>query len=466
MNQIQVLVYCPQNFSNITSQQKHFFATDRTKEFSFRIEQLKNLKEAINKHQEVILNALKTDLNKPEFEGYLEIAIVKQEINHALKHIKSWLKPKKVRTPIEQFPASAYIYPEPLGSVLIIGPWNYPFCLTILPLVGAISAGNCAVLKPSEIAAKTSSVIADIINNTFSPDYIAVVEGGVKTCQQLLGKKFDHIFFTGGTKVGQIIMELAAKTLTTVTLELGGKSPCIVDENVNIKEAAKRITWGKFINAGQTCVAPDYLLVNRRIKNELLTNIKKYIQQFYGDNPATSPDYARIINDRQFERLTALLKDGNIIIGGQTLASERYIAPTVIENVSYDAALMQEEIFGPILTVLEYSDLEEAIALINSRPKPLALYFFSQDKAKQQLVLKSTSSGGVCINDTMMQASITELPFGGIGDSGMGNYHGKASFDTFSHYKSVLKKTFLFDFNWRYAPYKNKVKQLKRLFRG
>lgn len=461
-----LLLDSPQEISGIINLQRQFFSSGKTTEVAFRIEQLKNLKQSIYNNEKFILKALKADLNRPEFEGYLEIAIVQQEINHALKHIKSWLKPKKVKTPIEQFPASAYIYPEPLGSVLIIGAWNYPFCLTILPLVGAISAGNCAILKPSEIAAQTSSVIADIINKTFDPDYIAVVEGGVKTCQELLGEKFEHIFFTGGTKVGKIIMEAAAKNLTSFTLELGGKSPCIVDDNVNIQEAAKRITWGKFINAGQTCVAPDYLLVNRRIKKDLLINIKKYIQQFYGDNPATSPDYARIINDRQFERLTALLKDGKIIIGGQTLASERYIAPTVIENVSYDAPLMQEEIFGPILTVLEYSDLNEAIALINSRPKPLALYFFSKDKAKQQLVLKSTSSGGVCINDTIMQASIAELPFGGIGDSGMGNYHGKASFDTFSHYKSVLQKTFLFDFNWRYAPYKDKVKQLKRFFRS
>ncbi|MGK7873143.1 MAG: aldehyde dehydrogenase [Xenococcaceae cyanobacterium] len=449
--------------SDLLHQQRQFFATGKTKDVAFRIEQLKRLKQAITNHQRAILDALKADLNKPEFEGYFEITVI-QDINYALKHIKSWIKPKKVKAPLNQFPASARIYPEPLGMVLIIGPWNYPFSLMISPLIGAIAAGNCVILKPSEIAPQTSHVLADIINNTFEPGYIAVVEGGVETSQQLLAERFDHIFFTGGTRVGKIIMEAAAKNLTPVTLELGGKSPCIVDADVNIQEAAKRITWGKFINAGQTCIAPDYLLVDSTVKKDLLAGIQECIQEFYGDDPATSPDYARIVSDKQFERLTGLLKDGKILTGGQTNSDERYIAPTVMENVSLDAPLMQEEIFGPILPVLEYTDLEEAIALINNRSKPLALYLFSKDKAKQKRVLQATSSGGVCINDTILQVGVAELPFGGVGDSGIGSYHGKTSFDTFSHQKSVLQKSFLFDLNWRYAPYKEKLQQLKRLF--
>ncbi|MFW6295658.1 MAG: aldehyde dehydrogenase [Halothece sp.] len=443
-------------------QQRNFFATGKTREISFRIEQIKKLKEAIKTHQDAILKALNQDLNKPEFEGIFEIAVL-QEIDHTLKHLKSWVKPKKAKTPLTQFPASAKIYPEPLGVVLIIGPWNYPFSLMISPLVGAIAAGNCAILKPSEIAPQTSHILADIIQKTFDPNYIAVIEGGVETSQQLLAEKFDSIFFTGGTKVGKIVMEAAAKNLTPVTLELGGKSPCIVDTEINLKETAKRITWGKFLNAGQTCIAPDYLLVDSRIKPNLVAAIQQCITDFYGNNPAESPDYARIINEKQFERLSGLLNDGKILTGGQTNATERYIAPTLIDNVSLDSPIMQEEIFGPLLPILEYTSLEEAIALINSRPKPLALYLFSNNKAKQQQVLNTTSSGGVCINDTIMQVSVPELPFGGVGESGIGSYHGKASFDTFSHYKSVLKKSFWFELNWRYAPYADKLEQLKRL---
>ncbi|NEP84765.1 MAG: aldehyde dehydrogenase family protein, partial [Okeania sp. SIO3B3] len=292
---------------------------------------------------------------------------------------------------------------------------------------------------------------------------ISTVTGGVEITQQLLTAKFDHIFFTGGTKVGKIVMEAAAKNLTPVTLELGGKSPCIVDSDIQLEYTAKRIAWGKFINAGQTCVAPDYLLVNQAVKSDLLDKIKKYIVEFYGKNPANSPDYCRIINEKQFSRLTNLLQDGKIIIGGETNSEERYIAPTIIEGVSWDSLIMQEEIFGPILPILEYSNLEEAIAIVNSRPKPLALYFFSRNKQKQEQVLTETSSGNVCINDTVMQFGVVSLPFGGVGNSGIGSYHGKASFDTFSHYKSVLKKGFWLDLSWRYAPYKNKISLIKKV---
>jgi len=447
---------------DIIRQQREFFATGKTKDVEWRIEQLKRLKQAIVDDQEAIVNAVKADLGRPDFEAYFEIVAI-SEINYALKHLKSWVKPKKVATSIDQFPASAKIYPEPLGVVLIISPWNYPFQLMISPLTGAIAAGNCAVLKPSEVAANTSRVIADIIQKTFDPAYIAVVEGGVETSQQLLEEKFDHIFFTGGTAIGKIVMQAAAKHLTPVTLELGGKSPCIVDSDVDLKYAAKRITWGKYLNAGQTCIAPDYLLVDRRIKSDLLTEIQKCVEEFYGDDPAQSPDYARLISRRHFERLEPLLKDGEIVIGGQTKPEEKYIAPTVMDQVSWESPVMQEEIFGPILPVLEYTDLKEAIAQINARPKPLALYIFSKDKQKQEQVLQETSSGGVCINDTVMQVGVSTLPFGGVGDSGIGSYHGKASFDTFSHYKSVLKKGFRFDPNWRYPPYKDKLSLLKRI---
>lgn len=449
--------------TDIIQKQREFFATGTTKDVKWRREQLKRLKQAVVDNQEAIIKAVQADLGRPEFEAYFEIAAI-TEINYAIKHLKSWVKPKKVAVGLEQLPASAKIYPEPLGVVLIISPWNYPFQLLISPLVGAIAAGNCAVLKPSEISAHTSSAIANLIQKTFDPDYIAVVEGDADTSKALLAEKFDHIFFTGGTAIGKIVMEAAAKHLTPVTLELGGKSPCIVDANTDLKDTAKRITWGKYLNAGQTCIAPDYLLVDRRIKSDLLTEMQKCVMEFYGQEPEKSSDYARIISHRHFERLVPLLKEGEIVIGGQTRPEDKYIAPTVIDGVSWDSPIMEEEIFGPILPVLEYQDLNDAIAQINARPKPLALYLFSREKQKQQQVLQQTSSGGVCINDTVMQFGVTTLPFGGVGDSGIGNYHGKASFDTFSHFKSVLEKGFGFDLNWRYPPYSNfKLSLIKRI---
>ncbi|MEQ8753788.1 MAG: aldehyde dehydrogenase [Coleofasciculus sp. G1-WW12-02] len=448
--------------TDIIRKQRDFFATLQTKDVKWRMEQLKRLKQAVVDDQEAIINAVKADLGRPEFEAYFEIAAI-TEINYAIKHLKSWVKPKKVAVGLEQFPASAKIYPEPLGVVLIISPWNYPFQLLISPLVGAIAAGNCAILKPSEISTHTSAAIANLIHKTFDPAYIALVEGDADTSKALLAEKFDHIFFTGGTAIGKIVMEAAAKHLTPVTLELGGKSPCIVDADTDLKDTAKRITWGKYLNAGQTCIAPDYLLVDRRIKSDLLTEVQKCVTDFYGQETEKSPDYARIISHRHFDRLVSMLKDGEIVIGGQTRPEDKYIAPTVIDGVSWDSPIMEEEIFGPILPVLEYSNFNDAIAQINARPKPLALYLFSKDKHKQQQVLQQTSSGGVCLNDTVMQFGVTTLPFGGVGDSGMGNYHGKASFDTFSHFKSVLKKGFWFDLNWRYPPYNSKLSLFKRI---
>lgn len=447
----------------IIQQQRQFFSTDKTKDIEFRLTQLKNLKQAVLNHAEEIISAIKADLNKPIFESYLtEIGVVK-EIDYAIKNLKKWSKPKKVATPLDQLPGTAFIYPEPLGVVLIIAPWNYPFQLTISPLIGAIAAGNCAIVKPSEISQNTSRIIAKILQKTFDPEYIAVVEGGVETSQELLQQKFDHIFFTGGTAIGKIVMEAAAKNLTPVTLELGGKSPCIIDSDINIEYTARRIVWGKFINAGQTCIAPDYLLVNQKIKQPLLDSIKNCIQEFYGDDPEKSPDFGRIINQKQFNRLVKLLNNGDIIAGGKTNPDTCYIAPTLIDRVSLDAPIMQEEIFGPILPVIEYDQLEEAISIVNNQPKPLALYFFSKNQAYQQQVLQKTSSGGVCINDTIMHIGVTELPFGGVGNSGIGSYHGKASFDTFSHQKSVLKKSFLVDLKVRYAPYLGKLDLIKKM---
>ncbi|MBW4593591.1 MAG: aldehyde dehydrogenase [Brasilonema angustatum HA4187-MV1] len=451
------------SIADIIHKQRTYFNTGQTKDINFRLEQLKILKQAVTEHKDAIINALKADLNKPEFESYAtEIGVI-QEISYAIKHIKTWTKPKKAPVSLQLFPASARIYPEPLGVVLIIGPWNYPFSLIISPLVGAIAAGNCAILKPSELAPNTSHLLSEMIKQYFEPAYITVIEGGVQTSQQLLAEKFDHIFFTGGTAVGKIIMEAAAKNLTPVTLELGGKSPCIVDFDINIEHTARRITWGKFLNAGQSCIAPDYLLVDKKIKENFLDEIQKTLQEFYGDNPARSSDYARIINKKHFDRLSNFLKEGEIRIGGETNPSELYIAPTVLEDISSTATVMQEEIFGPILPVIEYTDITEAIDLIKSKPKPLALYLFSKNKNFQQKILKETSSGGVCLNDTMKHYSVSSLPFGGVGDSGIGKYHGKSSFDTFSHYKSVFHNSFLLDLKLLYAPYKDKLSILKRV---
>lgn len=442
--------------------QRDFFATGQTKSLDFRIEQLTRLKAAVLKHQEEIVAAAQADLGRPLYEGYFEIGVL-GELSHILKNLKAWAKPRRVGLGLAQKPGTAWIQPEPKGVVLIIGPWNYPFQLVISPLMGAIAAGNCALIKPSEVAPATSKVVAKLIGETFDPTYIAVVEGGVETAQELLAQKFDHIFFTGGTRIGKVVMAAAAQHLTPVTLELGGKSPCIVDSDAQIETAAKRIAWGKFVNAGQTCVAPDYLLVNERVKPALLEALKKALQAFYGEDPAASPDLARIVNERQFDRLVSLLTAGTPVVGGQFNRETRYVAPTLLDGVAWDDPVMADEIFGPILPILTYQTLDEAIARINAGPKPLALYLFTQDKASQDKVLQATSSGGVCINDVFLQVAVWQMPFGGIGDSGMGAYHGKYSFETFSHLRSILKKPFWMDGSWRYAPYADKLGFLKKI---
>ncbi len=442
--------------------QRAYFATGATVSVEFRVAQLKRLQAAIIERQDAIVEAVKADLGRPEFESYFEIGVL-DELKYVLKHLKQWAKPRRVSLPLTQLPGSAWVQPDPLGVVLIIGPWNYPFQLVISPLIGAIAAGNCALIKPSELAPAMSKVVADLVRDTFPPEYIAAMEGGVATAQALLAQKFDHIFFTGGTRIGQIVMAAAAQQLTPVTLELGGKSPCIVDQDINIAVAAQRIVWGKFVNAGQTCIAPDYLLLQESIKSEFLAALKETIQAYFGDDPAQSPDLARIINDRQFDRLTGLMANASVYIGGETNRDDRYIAPTILTDVTWDSPIMQEEIFGPILPVLTYQKIEDAIAQINARPKPLALYLFTKNAALQQQVLRTTSSGGVCLNDVFLQAAIWGLPFGGVGDSGIGAYHGKTSFETFSHMKSVLKKPFWFDLDWRYAPYAGKLDFFKKV---
>lgn len=453
-----------ENIQTIVKNQYQYFLAQKTQSIEFRQQQLRQLKQIIIEQENDIVEALHKDLGKCHFESYLsELRIIKKDIENSINNLKKWTKPRYVSTPIEQFPGTAFIQTQPKGVVLIISPWNYPFSLAILPLIGAIAAGNCAIIKPSELSPNTSKILEKIINNNFDETYIKVIQGGKETSQQLLKEPWDHIFFTGSPSIGKSVMEAAAKRLIPVTLELGGKSPCIVDNNINVQETAKRIVWGKFLNAGQSCIAPDYLLINRPIKSQLLEAIAQSIKEFYGEEAAQSPDYGRIINQYHFKRLCALLSPGNIIIGGQVIPEENYIAPTVIDKIEPDFPIMEDEIFGPILPILEYDQLEEAIAFINKRPKPLAIYLFSNNQKQQNMILENTSSGGVGINDTVMQYGVLTLPFGGIGKSGMGSYHGKASFDTFSHYKSVLKRSFWLETNLRFPPYKGKLKWIKRL---
>ena len=444
--------------------QKLYFAEGITKELDFRLEKLKILRKAIIDNEKEILEALKKDLNKAHFESYAtEIGFVLEELKYTIKNLPKWTKRKKVKTPITHFSSRSYIYSEPYGITLIMSPWNYPFQLNIAPLIGSIAAGNCAIIKPSEDSLYTSEVIEKIIGENFDKEYITVIKGGKEVNQSLLKEKFDYIFFTGSIQVGKIIMEAASKNLTPVTLELGGKSPCIVDETADIDLAAKRIIWGKFVNAGQSCVAPDYVMVENTMKEELISKMKDYIKEFYGNNPCMSLNYPKIINSKHFNRLINLIEGEEIIIGGDYDDEINKISPTILDNVSWDSPVMQEEIFGPILPILEFEDLNELLAVVNKKPKPLSLYFFSNDKNRQKEIIKNISFGGGCINDSLVHLATPHMPFGGVGDSGMGEYHGKWSFDTFSHKKSILKKSNLFDIPLRYPPFKNNLKLLKKL---
>jgi aldehyde dehydrogenase (NAD+) len=454
------------DIKQILQNQRNYFSNGQPKELSVRLEKLKILRQAIITNEAAILEALKQDLNKSAFEAYeTEVGIVLDELKFTIKNLPKWFKPKPVKTPITHFIASSHIYPEPYGVVLIMSPWNYPFQLTIAPLIGAIAAGNCALIKPSAYAPHTSGIIAHMVREFFDEEYIAVIEGGRAANEALLEERFDYIFFTGSVNVGKNVMAAAAKHLTPVTLELGGKSPCIVDKNIDVNLAARRIVWGKFLNAGQTCVAVDYLLVPKDVKPELLKAISHWIKMFYGTDPSQSPDFPKIINRKHLERLIGLLASGEKITGGNVDQDRLYFSPTVLDNVTWDDPVMQEEIFGPILPVLEYDDLLEVIDMVNKRPKPLALYFFSNSRKNQQRVIREISFGGGCINDTIVHLATPYMPFGGVGSSGMGGYHGKASFDTFSHFKSILKKSMALDLPVRYPPYKNKIKLLKQILK-
>ncbi|MED5245618.1 MULTISPECIES: aldehyde dehydrogenase [Priestia] len=430
------------NYQELTKKQLSFFNSGKTKDVAFRIETLKKLRELVVRHEEDILKAVKADLNKPEMEAKrAEVGLVLSEIDFAVENLAEWAAPKEVETPSTHAGAKSYIYQDPYGLALVIAPWNYPFQLAVSPVVGAIAAGNCVVLKPSELTPHTSSLLAKMFNENFPEEYMTVVEGEVETSTALLKENFDYIFFTGSTMVGKIVAEAAAKHLTPVTLELGGKSPTIVHEDANIEEAAKRIARGKFANAGQTCVAPDYILVQRNVKDELLANLKEVVTNTYGEDVSQNLDFPHVVSEKHFDRLSSFLTNGDIVFGGKTDRSRLFIEPTVLDNISWEDNVMQDEIFGPILPVIVYDEISEVIQAIVKRPKPLALYLFSEDEAVQDHILNSVSFGGGSINDTINHMTSHYLPFGGVGDSGMGAYHGKASFDTFSHAKSILKRS-------------------------
>ncbi len=450
----------------IIEKQAVFFASNKTLELNFRLQQLRKLYKALEEFEDQIYKALNDDFKKSEFETYgTEIALIQKEIKYFLRHLPKLIRPEKVKSSIASFPAKSYLYREPFGLSLIIGPWNYPLHLVLLPLVGSIAAGNCIVLKPSELTQNTSGIIKKIIEANYPEEYITVLEGGRELTTELLSNKFDHIFFTGSVKVGKIIYEAAAQNLTPCVLELGGKSPCIVDKDADLDLAAKRIVWGKLLNGGQTCVAPDYLLVHQQVKKQLINKLIFYINKFYGEDPQKSPDFPRIINQSNFNRLKSLLLPEKIIFGGFTDAKENYISPTILDNISWDDPIMEEEIFGPLLPVLEFSDLDEMIRELKNRPKPLALYYFSKRKNKQEKILRELPAGGGCINDTLLQFGSTSIPVGGVGNSGIGSYHGEQSFHTFSNTKGIVKKKTKLDIPIRYAPYKGKMKLLKLIFK-
>lgn len=450
----------------IFDKQKEFFKYGKTLDINFRINQLKKLKDTIKKKEDRILSALNKDLGKSSFEGYLtEISMVYEEIDLSIKGLRFWSRKKKVKTPITLFPAKSYICYEPFGTVLIIGPFNYPFQLNLSPLVGAIGAGNTAMIKPSESVMNTSNIIKEIIEEAFDEEYIAYInpEKGREVVEQLLSFKFDYIFFTGSTNVGKVVMRAAAEHLTPVTLELGGKSPCIVDSDAKIKLAARRIVWGKLLNCGQTCVAPDYIYVHKSIKDKFLTSLVAEIKAQFGEDIELSKDYCRMVNEREFDRVVSYIDEEKLYFGGKQVREKLYIEPTILNNVTWDDKVMKSEIFGPIIPILEFEGIEEIIHQINTAEKPLSLYYFSESRKKLRYILKHTSSGGVSLNDTVMHVASTFLPFGGVGSSGMGKYHGEESFKAFSNKKAVLDRGTWIDIPLRYAPAKNKLSFIKKI---
>lgn len=453
------------NFKTTLEKQRALFASNQTKNTKFRIAQLKKLMQVLKANETLLNDALYKDFKKSPFETYeTELALIYHEIKLAIRKSGSWSKTKRVSSGLSNFPGKSFIIPEPFGNVLVIGAWNYPYQLSILPAVSALAAGNTVIIKPSELSLNASQAMTKIINENFDEGILRVIEGGVEETTTLLKHPFDYIFYTGSTAVGKIIMRAASENLTPIALELGGKSPTIIEKDANLKMAAKRIVWGKFLNGGQTCVAPDYLLVHESVKDKLIIEIKNQIKAIHGEIPMESEAFVRIINPRHFQRLIKLIDTDKVIIGGNTCENELYIDPTVLDNVSFDDEIMKEEIFGPILPIITYTDLDWAIEQIKARPKPLALYLFSNSSAVQKKVLNEISFGGGAINDVIMQLANSKLPFGGVGQSGMGNYHGEYGFKAFSHHKSVIKKTNWFEPWFKYPPYtKGKLELIRKI---
>ena len=450
----------------IINQQKTFFDSGRTRDLSYIKDKLKALKTNILSNEEAIYEALYKDFKKSRFEAYFsEIGIVVAEIDMTLKNLKSWSKPNKVRAAALNFPSKDYIYSEPYGAVLIIAPWNYPFQLAIAPVISAIAAGNTVVLKPSELTPHTAKIIETIISEVFQNEHLSIIQGGIPETTALLNERWDYIFFTGSVPVGKIVAKAAAQYMTPVTLELGGKNPCIVDDSVNIKLVAKRLVWGKFVNAGQTCIAPDYILAEKSIKSELIQQLKIEITKAYGEEPKKSTDYPRIVNTKNLKRLSAMLKGVDVVHGGDVDEEDDYIAPTLVDNPSLKSKLMEGEIFGPILPVFSYETMEDIELMVSRYEKPLGFYVFSNRKQFYNTLIKKYSFGGGSVNDTMVHFGNPRLPFGGVGESGIGAYHGRLGFDTFSHKKGITIKANWLDIPLRYAPYTNKLKKIKKAFK-
>ncbi|MBQ7788024.1 MAG: aldehyde dehydrogenase [Clostridia bacterium] len=454
------------NIDNIVEKQREFFKGGRTLDVKFRINALKSLRECIKKYEKEIAEALYNDLGKSEYESYMcEIGMALSEITYMVKHTKRFSKKKKVHTPLAQFSSKSYVKPCPYGNVLVMSPWNYPFLLSIDPIIDAVSAGNTVIVKPSAYSPATSDIVEKIINESFLPEHVSVIKGGRKENSALLEKKFDMVFFTGSQNVGKEVLRHTAETLTPVVLELGGKSPCIVDSSAKIKLAAKRIVFGKYLNCGQTCVAPDYILCHSSVKAEFIKEVISQIKEQYGENALENKDYGRIVNEKHFDRLCGLIDTDKVVFGGKSNKEALKIEPTVMDNVTENDAIMQEEIFGPLMPILTYDNFDDVITFIQERQKPLALYVFSSNKKNIKRVTEQISYGGGCINDVIIHLATSEMGFGGVGESGMGAYHGKAGFDAFSHQKSIVNKKNWIDLPMRYQPYTSSFfRRLLRFF--
>ncbi len=464
----QIFTPTENNISQIMDLQRSFFQAGGTRDIALRIIKLKALRRVIEKREKDICRALCRDFQKPEFETVItETSFILSELNYIIKNLKKWARPVKVKSSLLNFPSSDFLYAEPFGTCLVLAPWNYPFQLKVSPAIGAIAAGNTVVLKPSEYSPHTSRIVEDIFAEVFEPAWVSVVQGEVSASQKLLEQKWDYVFFTGSVPVGRIVAKAIAPNLTPATLELGGKSPCIVHKAAKLKLAAKRIVWGKFINAGQTCIAPDYLLIDASVKMDFLQAVKSEIKAAFGEDPKASPDFARMVNKKNFERMKDLLKDQQFIAGGETDESSLYIAPTLLDEPSLDSKVMEDEIFGPVLPVISYTSEDEIEEIISKYPKPLALYVFSEEKEFSEKVIHQFSFGGGAVNDVIVHIANKKLPFGGVGTSGYGAYHGKFSFDTFSHKKSITKRATWLDVPLRYAPYSaKKLKMAKTLLKN